>query len=39
MGTNGQAMMAMDDDETQANEALQELDRQKRRREYVAVTE
>ncbi|WP_170766245.1 WGR domain-containing protein [Ruegeria lacuscaerulensis] len=39
IGTNGQAMMVTYVDETQATEALQKLERQKRRRGYVPVGE
>ncbi|MEM6891194.1 MAG: WGR domain-containing protein [Pseudomonadota bacterium] len=39
IGTNGQAMMVTYDDETQASEALQKLEKQKRRRGYVPVGE
>ncbi|WP_299987098.1 WGR domain-containing protein [uncultured Ruegeria sp.] len=39
IGTNGQAMMVTYDDEAQAADALQKLDRQKRRRGYVPVGE
>ncbi|WP_254436081.1 WGR domain-containing protein [Ruegeria arenilitoris] len=37
IGTNGQAMMVTYDDETQAAEALQKLEKQKLRRGYVPV--
>ncbi len=37
IGTYGQAMMVTYDDETQACEALQKLEKQKRRRGYVPV--
>ncbi|WP_170481405.1 WGR domain-containing protein [Ruegeria arenilitoris] len=37
IGTNGQVMMETYDDETQAKEALQKLDRSKRLRGYVSV--
>ncbi len=37
IGTNGQAMMVTYDDEAQAVEALQKLEKQKRRRRYVPV--
>ena len=38
IGTNGQAMMVTYDNEAQATEALDKLDRQKRRRGYVPVS-
>ncbi|WP_377194328.1 WGR domain-containing protein [Ruegeria meonggei] len=37
IGTNGQAMMVTYDDEAQAADALDKLERQKRRRGYVPV--
>lgn len=37
IGTNGQVMMETYDDETQAKDALQKLDRSKRIRGYVSV--
>lgn len=37
IGTNGQAMMVTFDDEAQASEALQKLEKQKLRRGYVPV--
>jgi len=39
IGTRGRGMMVTYDDAAQASEALLKLDRQKRRRGYVAVTE
>ncbi|WP_237212792.1 WGR domain-containing protein [Ruegeria lacuscaerulensis] len=39
IGTNGQAMMVTYEDEAEAADALQKLDRQKRRRGYVPVGE
>lgn len=39
IGTNGQAMMVTYDNEAQANDALQILEQQKRRRGYVPVGE
>ncbi|WP_170575706.1 WGR domain-containing protein [Ruegeria atlantica] len=39
IGTNGQAMMETYDNETQATEALQKLEKLKRRRGYVPVVE
>lgn len=39
IGTNGQAMMVTYEDETEAAEALQKLDKQKRRRGYVPIGE
>ncbi|WP_377189316.1 WGR domain-containing protein [Ruegeria meonggei] len=39
IGTNGQAMMVTYDDEAEAADALQKLDRQKRRRGYVPIAE
>lgn len=39
IGTNGQAMMVTYDDEAQASEALQKVEKQKRRRGYVPVGE
>ena len=39
IGSNGQAMMVTYDNEAQANEALQKLEGQKRRRGYVPVGE
>ena len=39
IGTNGQAMMVTYDDEALSSEALQKLEKQKRRRGYVPVGE
>ena len=39
IGTKGRAMMVTFEDATQATEALKKLDKQKRRRGYVAVTD
>ena len=39
IGTNGQSMMVTYDDEAQAAEALRKLDRQKRHRGYVPVSD
>ncbi len=39
IGTNGQAMMVTYEDEVEAAEALQKLEKQKRRRGYVPVSD